>query len=249
MCLTEHCCEHGIRRLHGFAREFALSDSDFIVKLPESLADVGVLLEPLTIVEKGITQAFLMQETRMKWKPTNALVLGAGPVGLLATSLLRLRGLEVDAVASRPKGNFKAKLVEQTGASYIDAKETPLASLEDKYDAVFEVTGSTSVALEAQRLIRANGIVSFLGIYKYQELTYDAGRLFTDLVLGNRVYFGSVNANKTYFQQGVKDLLRIRRRWEEFLEKIITRTAQFEGLDEAYKQEDEEEIKTIIEFK
>ena len=249
MCLTGHYREHGIKGLHGFASEFAVSDSGFVVKLPESLVDVGILLEPLTVVEKGITQTFLMQKARMKWKPTNALVLGAGPVGLLATGLLRLKGLDVSAVATRPKASLKAALVERTGAYYINAKETPLANLEDKYDVVFEVTGSTSVALEAQRLIRANGIVAFLGIYKYQELTEDAGRLFTDLVLGNRVYFGSVNANLTYFRQGVEDLLRIRKQWAGFLEKIITRTARFDRLDEAYGPENEEEIKTIIEFK
>lgn len=66
MCLTGHYKEHGIKGLHGFAREFAVSDSEFVVKLPESLSDVGILLEPLTIVEKSLTQAYEIQESRMK---------------------------------------------------------------------------------------------------------------------------------------------------------------------------------------
>ena len=80
-------------------------------------------------------------------------------------------------------------------------------------------------------------------------LTEDAGRLFTDLVLGNRVYFGSVNANKTYFVEGARDLIRITKRWSGFLEKMITRRASPEDLEKAYSPEDEEEIKTVIEFK
>jgi threonine dehydrogenase-like Zn-dependent dehydrogenase len=249
MCLTGHYREHGIKGLHGFAREFAISDFDFTVRLPECLCEIGVLLEPLTIVEKGITEAFRIQHSRMKWAPRKALVLGAGPVGLLATALLRLKGLDVHTVATRSTESLKARLVEETGASYINAKNTPLSTLENKYDLALELTGNTSVALEAQQLIDANGIVAFLGIYQQKELTEDAGKLFTDLVLGNRLYFGSVNANKSYFTQGVKDLARIRKRWNDFLEKMITRKTDPDNLDEAYKPEDEDEIKTVIEFR
>ena len=249
MCLTGHYKEHGIKGLHGFARELAVTDANFMVKLPNSLSNVGVLLEPLTVVEKGVTQTFLIQQSRMKWKPKNALVLGAGPVGLLATALLRLKELEVHTVATRPKDSLKARLVEQTGASYINAKETPLMTLENRYDIVLEITGNTSVALEAQRLIETNGVVSFLGVYKGQQLTEDAGRLFTDLVLGNRTYFGSVNANRTYFQQGVRNLTRIMNKWKGFLDQIITRTTNPDRFELAYRPEDEEEIKTIIQFR
>ncbi len=249
MCLTGDYKEHGIKGLHGFAREFAISDSRFVVKLPGSLSDLGILLEPLTVVEKGEVQTFKLQQGRMKWKPKNALVLGAGPVGLLATAILRLRGLEVETVATRSKQSVKARLVEQTGARYINAKETPLNSLEGKYDIVFEITGSASVAYEAQKLIGVNGVLCFLGIYKAQQDTGDAGKLFTNIVLGNKVLFGSVNANKEYFEKGVKDLLSIRRKWNGFLEKIITRRANYEDLERAYSPESEEEIKTVIEFR
>lgn len=249
MCLTGDYYEHGIKALPGFAGEFAISDSRFVVKLPESLSDVGILLEPLTVVEKGEVQTFKLQVGRMKWKPKKALVLGAGPVGLLATAILRLRGLDVDTVATRSEASLKAKLVEQTGARYINAKETPLSTLERKYDIVFEITGNPSVAFEAQGLIGVNGVVCFLGIYKSQQDTEDSGNLFTDLVLGNKVFFGSVNANKTYFEKGVKDLQAISKKWSGFLEKIITRRASYEDLEKAYSPESEEEIKTIIEFK
>ena len=249
MCLTGDYSEHGIKGLHGFAREYAISDSRFVVKLPESLSDIGVLLEPLTVVEKGEAQTFRLQLARMKWLPKKALVLGAGPVGLLATAILRLRGLDVDTIATRSEDSPKAKLVKQTGARYINAMETPLNTLEKRYDIVLEITGSPSVGFEAQQLIGVNGVVCFLGIYKSQQDTGDAGKLFTDLVLGNKVLFGSVNANKTYFEKGVKDLMAIRKKWNGFLEKIITRRASYEDLEKAYSPESQEEIKTIIEFR
>ncbi len=248
MCLTGDYDEHGIKGLHGFASDYSVTDASFVVKLSESFLELGVLLEPLTVVEKALVQTYKIQN-RMQWKPSKALVLGAGPVGLLATAVLKLQGLEVQTVATRSKKSLKARLVELTGAEYINAKETPIHSLDYRYDIVFEVTGSPAIALEARELIRVNGITCFLGIYREQEATEDAGRLFTDLVLGNKVHFGSVNANRTYFERGVKDLVRIRKRWPSFLDGIITRKAVPKDFEKAYAPESEEEIKTIIQFK
>jgi threonine dehydrogenase-like Zn-dependent dehydrogenase len=126
---------------------------------------------------------------------------------------------------------------------------TPLTSLENSYDLVFEITGNTSVALEAQNLTRANGVVSYLGVYKQQQQTEDAGKIYTNLVLGNRIQFGSVNANKSYFAQGVKDLVKIERRWDGFLDKMITETVPVENYADAYTPKSEEDIKTVISFR
>jgi glucose 1-dehydrogenase len=248
MCLTGHYKEHGIKQLNGFASEYSITDSSFVVKLPESLSELGVLLEPMTVVEKGTVQTFLLQQSRMKWEPTKALVLGAGPVGILGTAILRLKGLEVDAVATRSKDSLKARLIEQTGATYINAKETPLKTLASKYDIVFEVTGSPSIALEAQELIGVNGVVCYLGIYKMQVDSEDEGKIFTDLVLGNKVHFGSVNANKSYFSKGAEDLKTIQGKWPGLLEKMITRKSAPEDYQHAYSPENQEDIKTIIQF-
>ena len=248
MCLTGHYEEHGIKCLHGFASELALSDSRYVVKLPESLSEVGILLEPLTIVEKGVQQAFRIQNARMKWEPSTALVLGSGPVGLLATALLRQMGLDVTAVARKPAGTPKARLAASTGATYVDVRDVPLSSMEGKFDIVFEATGSTAVALEAQNLCDTNGVVSFVGIYKSQAGTEDAGKVFTNLVLGNRVYFGSVNANISYFSKGATDLVNIRKKWAGFLEGILTNKVPLDKAESAYGPKGEGDVKTILEM-
>jgi threonine dehydrogenase-like Zn-dependent dehydrogenase len=248
MCLTGHYKEHGIKGLHGFASELAVSDSRFVVKLPESLSEVGVLLEPLTIVEKGIVQSFLMQQSRMKWRPRNAIVLGSGPVGLLATALLELIGLSVTTVARKPADSPKALLASSTGAAYVNVENNPLSTMEGRFDLVFEATGSTTVALAAQNLCSTNGVVSYVGIYRSQAATEDAGRVFTNLVLGNRVYFGSVNANISYFRKGVTDLVRIGKKWKGFLEGIMTDKLPFERADSAYGPKSEKSVKTILEM-
>src|SRR5438477_9976620 len=87
--------ERGINLLHGYLTEYYVEDHAWVVPLPAALREVGVLLEPTTVAEKGINQAYEIQRRLKIWQPQRAAVLGAGTIGLLATLLLRLRGLEV----------------------------------------------------------------------------------------------------------------------------------------------------------
>src|SRR5215471_12019510 len=87
--------ERGINLRHGYLTEYYVDDAEFIVKVPSGLKEVGVLLEPTTVVEKGITQAYEIQRRLRVWKPRRVAVMGAGTIGLLATLVLRLRGLDV----------------------------------------------------------------------------------------------------------------------------------------------------------
>src|ERR671928_699008 len=48
--------ERGINLRHGYLAEYYADDAELIVKVPQGLREVGVLLEPMTVVQKGITQ-------------------------------------------------------------------------------------------------------------------------------------------------------------------------------------------------
>jgi len=87
--------ERGINLRHGYLTEYYVDSPEYIIKVPQGLKDVGVLLEPTSVIEKGIFQAYEIQRRLRIWHPTRAAVLGAGTIGLLATMALRLRGLEV----------------------------------------------------------------------------------------------------------------------------------------------------------
>ena len=110
--------ERGINLRHGYLTEFYVDDPEYIVKVPDGLKDVGVLLEPLTVVEKGIAQAYDIQRRLQVWRPRRAAVMGAGTVGLLATLVLRLRGLEVTTFGLTPKPYLNSDLIEALGARY-----------------------------------------------------------------------------------------------------------------------------------
>src|SRR5436853_5885941 len=116
--------ERGINLRHGYLTEYYVDDVQYSVKVPQGLKHVGVLLEPTTVVEKGIYQAYEIQRRLKVWKPRKAAVMGAGTIGLLATLVLRLRGLEVVAFGRTQKPYMNADLIEAVGASYISTTDT-----------------------------------------------------------------------------------------------------------------------------
>ena len=247
MCLTGNYFEHGIYKLHGFASEYAVSDAKFLIKIPTELEDIVVLLEPLSIAEKAVTQSFKIQE-RMAWEPKKAFVVGAGPLGLLATMILRLRGLKVYAAATREKESLKAKIVRSVGGTYINVRETPIETLEEKFDIVIEATGRVEAALEALNLLGPNSVMCFLGVYREKKACKEFGKVLTTMVLGNRLMFGSVSSNKSHFEMGIKDMFEIKRRYRNELNKLITKKLYPADFKPAFKSE-REDIKTIIYFK
>lgn len=246
MCLKGDYREHGIKGLHGFASDFCVSDSRFLVKVPEDLRDVAVLLEPLSIGEKAIGQVFRIQ-SRLTWRPRRAFVLGAGPLGLLTAMLLRVRDIEVKVAATRSAESAKARIVDEMGGEYVNVRKDPLRSMSERFDLMVEATGNVNPAMDATRMLERNGVLCFLGNYRNRGCLKDFQEVLYEMVLGNRLMFGSVNSNLGHFGAGIEDMHRIRERYPGVLKRLITGRIRPESYLEAF-QADRDEIKTVIEF-
>src|SRR5215218_9521493 len=121
--------ERGINLLHGYLTEYYVEDAQYVFPLPPSLAEVGVLLEPTTVAEKGVNHAYEIQRRLKVWEPTRACVLGSGTVGLLTALVARLRGLEL-TVYSLPQRPYRnADLIEELGGSYHSSQDATLAEV------------------------------------------------------------------------------------------------------------------------
>src|SRR5439155_423130 len=148
--------ERGINLRHGYLTEYYVDDAEFIVKVPQGLKHVGVLLEPITVVEKGIYQAYEIQRRLKVWKPRKAAVMGAGTIGLLATLVLRLRGLDVTTFARTPKPYLNADLIEELGARYVPTNQIPIKDAAENYGELFKKltspNGSIKVFCEVDTL-------------------------------------------------------------------------------------------------
>src|SRR5215204_6277384 len=147
--------ERGISRLHGYMAEYYVEDADFLIKIPPSLAEIAVLLEPLSIIEKGLKQASDIQERLKIWRPKRAAVLGTGNVGLLTVMALRMRGYEVHGFGRNSReGYLNAELCAGIGATYDSTAEISVTDSTRQYgefDLVFECTGFSPIMFDAMQ--------------------------------------------------------------------------------------------------
>jgi threonine dehydrogenase-like Zn-dependent dehydrogenase len=233
MTTNETYYERGINLRHGYLTERYVDDQEYIVKVPAALKEVGVLLEPTSIGEKGIEQAYEIQRRLKVWRPQRAAVLGAGTLGLLATLILRLRGLEVTTLARTEPPTLNSELVEALGARYVSTRRMPLKEAAEEYgplDIIFEATGVSLVAFEGMEVLGRNGVLVLTGISGGDHTVEIPGdHIMLGFVLGNKVVVGSVNANRTHFERGVQDMVLAEAHYPRWLERLLTHPVQ--GLD------------------
>jgi glucose 1-dehydrogenase len=245
-CVTGDFTERGIKGRHGFMTEFVVDDEKYMNLVPGDLRDVGVLAEPLTIAEKALFEVWDIQ-ARLPWPcrhdqhphrkgeaipadqigyPHNAVVLGAGPVGLLGAMLLCAAGFKTFVYSKEPVGSPKALLTQEIGATYVSGSVTSLGQLADQVgnvDLVYEATGASSLSFEMLKYLGTNGIFVFTGVPgRKAPIEVDTDLLMRDLVLKNQAIFGSVNAGKNAYLKAIEDLGTFRKRWPNVLKTLIT---------------------------
>ena len=233
--------ERGINLRHGFLTEYYVDDAEFIVKVPQGLKEVGVLLEPMTVVEKGIHQAYEIQRRLRVWRPRRAAVMGAGTIGLLATLALRLRGIEVTTFGRTPKPYLNSDLIEALGARYVSTAETTamdVAHAQGGFDLIFEATGNSAVVFESMQALGKNGVLVLSSVTGGdRKIEVPADKINLEFVLGNKVMVGTVNANREYFEMGVRDMAQAEAEYSGWLKHLLTdRIIGLENYGELFKK-------------
>ena len=242
-CYTGDFTERGIKQAHGYMTELVVDDERYMNVVPAELRDIGVLVEPLTIAEKALMQIWQVQE-RLPWacpitpgkNPGHchrAVVLGAGPVGLLGAMALAAANFDTYVYSREVSGSPKSALVGSFGAHYVSAAETTIAELGEQIpniDVVYEAAGASSVAFEMMRVLGTNGIFVFTGVPgRRGPIEMETDLLMRNLVLKNQVVFGTVNAGREAFQAAIRDLTEFNRLWPDAVRSLITGRFPIEG--------------------
>jgi glucose 1-dehydrogenase len=235
-CYTGGFTERGIKGRHGFMTEFVVDDEKYMNPVPASLRDIAVLVEPLTIAEKALEQLWQIQ-SRLPWacpvepgKPQQfchtAVVLGAGPVGLLGAMALSLQGFKTYVYSKNPIPSVQSDLCKTIGATYIsaaDANVDQMAGIIGNIDVVYEAVGASSLAFDVMRVIGTNAVFIFTGVPgRKGPIAVDTDLIMRDLVLKNQIVYGTVNAGKQAFEEAIRDLGEFRKRWPDAVSKLIT---------------------------
>jgi threonine dehydrogenase-like Zn-dependent dehydrogenase len=216
--------------------QFVVDDEQYMNPVPRALRDVAVLVEPLTIAEKALIQVWDVQR-RLPWGcPTvmnkapahchRAVVLGAGPVGLLGAMALVQSDFDTYVYAREPVPNPKADVLKLIGAKYISAQTHSLEALAQEVgnvDLVYEATGASRLAFDMIERLGTNGIFIFTGVPgRKAPVEVDTDLVMRNLVLKNQVVFGTVNAGRDAFEASIRDIGAFSKRWPEAVRSLIT---------------------------
>jgi threonine dehydrogenase-like Zn-dependent dehydrogenase len=235
-CYTGDFVERGIKMAHGFMTEFVVDDEKYMNPVPAALRDVAVLVEPLTIAEKALMQIWQVQQ-RLPWACPitpgrargnchTAVVLGAGPVGLLGAMALVVNDFDTTVYSREPVGSPKADLVTSIGAHYVSATTDSIPALAARVgnvDVVYEATGASTISFEMMKVLGTNSVFVFTGVPgRKAPIELDADLLMRNLVLKNQVVFGTVNAGREAFENAIRDVGTFRQRFPAALSALIT---------------------------
>ncbi len=246
--------ERGINLRHGYLTEYYVEDAEYIVPLPATVREVGVLLEPTTVAQKGLNQAYEIQRRLKVWQPRRAAVVGAGTIGLLATLAMRLRGLEVTCYSRRLPPYRNSDLITELGAHYVSSQQTTLTEASERYgpfDIIFEASGFSPLVFQAAEALGKNGVLVLSSVTGGEKkVAVNADMINQGFVLGNKVMVGTVNASRADFVSGVNDLVKAEAFFPGWLNKLLTtRISGLENYAELLRHltEDKEAIKVYVE--
>jgi glucose 1-dehydrogenase len=260
MCQTGKYRERGIKGLDGYQTEFAVDKEQYIIRVPAALESVGVLMEPLSIVEKAIDEALRVQIVRdpeaavtPDWLfGRRCLVAGLGPVGLLAAMVLQLRGGEVYGLDVVNAASARPTWLSGIGGHYVDGRQVPADQVEKKIgamDLILDATGIPALEFNVLDALALNGAYVLTGIPGGDcPLKIPGAALVRQLVLDNQIMLGSVNAARGHFQMGASDLEQAHLRWGAHLDQLITERytpGQFAG---SVDHHGADSIKQVVEW-
>lgn len=249
-CLTGECLEHGIAGLDGFARPEVVLPADMLVVVPDQLGVLAVLAEPLSIVVKALEEAtFLRSRIPDRGRVGRAVVAGAGPIGLLATYLLRSCGHAVTTFDARDTSSPSAKIVRSAGATYVQLpRERPRSDLAalGPAELIIEATGDALLAFELLQALGPAGVLVWVGCSASGRLAeFDVGRALRSAIAGHHAVIATVNASRQHIEAAVAalDVLAPARGFAD----IITALLPPERFDDALRSHSDE-IKQVVEF-
>lgn len=234
ICLDGGYTERGIRGQDGYGAQRYALDEAYAVRVDSELGITGVLVEPTSIVAK----AWERVDASARRPGGRALILGAGPIGLLAAQLGAQRGYEVhvvDQVSSGPK----VRQAQALPATYHQGT----SGLTGEFDAVVECTGEL-VPEAIAATARGGSLCLIAGGHAGSAPTMEVATFSGALVGGNRTFSGVSSSNRRHFEAAQAALRVADRSW---LEGMLTAVVALDDYSRALNA-GPDTIKAVIQF-
>lgn len=265
-CYTGLYKERGIHKLHGYLTGSVVDGEQYVVPFPPEYTKIAVWTEPLAVVVKALEQIRLMgsrapahcTHASHAWLSEEwggckkAIVIGAGPLGFLATLVMVLSGVETYVVEVVPVDNVRVKMIQRLGAKYIDGNafgpEEILRGL-DRSDLVFEASGASEYALSFIPFLSRNSIYMLTGVPRVSERQslVEPDLILRQVVRHNLAVIGSVNANLSHFRQAIKLFPRIEEKFGDILTDAVTWRGPLHNFQEGFTAlHDSQQMKVLF---
>jgi len=258
-CDTGDFVEAGIKGLDGFMAEYVVDDPEYLVRVPKDLLDYAVLAQPLSDLEKSV-ETILAVQGRMIWRCRDgtygcrrAVVIGTGPIGMLASMLLKTYGFDVTIVNRRDLYGFEEKVIKSAGIRFYNSSKgyRELAKELGGFDLVFDTTANPHVILEVLRHMRFNSILGLFGFARSRSEAPLDSETLTLIAAKNIAMVGLVNGQKEHFQKALTHIASWRQMFPGAVENMITGKIPIEDQEavlETLRGKRPNEIKTLIMF-
>ncbi|MBS0616292.1 MAG: glucose 1-dehydrogenase [Verrucomicrobia bacterium] len=260
MCMTGNYTERGIKGRHGFQAEFVVDKEKYAIPVAPEVQKIAVLAEPMSVVQKAIEQAGIIQRARLPYlqnKPNwlegkCTIVAGLGPIGILAALALRLRGANVVGLDIVDETSPRVKILQEIGGTYFNGKKDDPKEIAQKHpyiDVIFDGAGIAKLDFDLLGMLGINGIFVLTGVPGDQRLiNVDGAALMRKLVLKNQVMVGSVNESLENFKMGIADLVAASKKWPGTVDKMITQRYPYKDFAAAFGKHTQDEIKVVIDW-
>jgi threonine dehydrogenase-like Zn-dependent dehydrogenase len=250
--------ERGIYEEHGFSAPLWLDRPEFLLKIDCSLAPAAVFAEPLSVCEKAVNEALVLQQARAgddEWsiaRPPRVLVTGLGPIAFAGVLAAVARGWPVTVVGRDAENSARARLAQDFGAEYFRQSEmefTPTNVERDGYDLLLECTGSDEVMVLASQAIRALGVIVWLGSTRVPEARLlSVARMMRDGILRNHIHLGTVNSAVRDFRDALSHLARLQNTHASAVTRLFTARVPLTDALWHYEHREPQGIKTVVAY-
>lgn len=261
MCRTGKYMDRGLSEMDGFNSEYVADSERYIIRVPAGLAPIGVLLEPMSVVEKALDEAARLQFARLPdayadpdiFHGKRVLVAGTGNVGLLACLALRLRGACVYGLDVVDGDSPRAKWLSGINCRYLDGRKIKPEKLDEAIgpsDLVIETAGVPGLEFKLIDALAKNAVYVVAGIpserIREDMIRIPGTELMNQLVRNNQLLFGSVSSAAGHYRMALRDFILAEERWKGYAARLINREFNIEEYREALTEHPEDEIKAVF---
>ncbi|MEG1957883.1 MAG: alcohol dehydrogenase catalytic domain-containing protein [Lachnospiraceae bacterium] len=224
--------------LNGGMAEYAIVSEEQLVRLNEELPDqIAALIEPFAVAVRAVHQskfAFL----------DKALIMGAGPIGILTALTLRHNGALKIIISDID--DTRIRFCRDMGFTCVNSNKINLQEYitketsGDGMDFVFECSGTETATFEATKLARMQGTICMVGIHKEPHVSN-----LPELSFKEQTIIATRDYSRQEFERAAEYAIEMKDELEQLISQIVPLN-QAESVFEMIKDIDIETVKVLI---